>query len=174
MPTDQPESQPESPAPDRPRGRGMLKAVLRWGAIALGVLVLLFAVIQAVPYGRDHSNPAGRQEPAWDSQATRALAADACFDCHSNLTHWPWYSNVAPVSWLVQSDVDNGRKRLNFSEWDRPQGTHEVVEKVQEKEMPPAWYGWMHPHARLSSAERQALVQGLQAMFGSGGGREGD
>jgi NADH:ubiquinone oxidoreductase subunit len=45
---------------------------------------------------------------------------------------------------------------------------------VEEKEMPPAWYGWMHPKARLSSAERQALVQGLQAMFGSGGGEQGD
>ena len=167
--------QPDSPAPESPKRRAILRAVLRWGGIGLGVLVLLFAVIQAVPYGRDHSNPPVRQEPAWDSPATRALAADACFDCHSNLTHWPWYSNVAPVSWLVQSDVDNGRKRLNFSEWDRPQrGADEAAEKVAEKGMPPSWYTWMHPKARLSSAERQALVQGLQAMFGSGGGGQGD
>ena len=170
MTTDEPESQPEAPTPEPPKRRSVLRKVLRWGGIALGVLVLLFAVIQAIPYGRDHSNPAARQEPAWDTPATRTLAVHACFDCHSNQTHWPWYSYVAPVSWFVQSDVDNGRKRLNFSEWDRPQRTGEVAEKVQEKEMPPAWYGWMHPKARLSSAERQALVQGLQAMFGSGGG----
>ena len=183
MTTDQPESPPgsppgsppESPAPERPKRRAILKAVLRWGGIGLGVLVFLFAVIQAVPYGRDHSNPSVRQEPAWDSQTTRTLAADACFDCHSNQTHWPWYSNVAPVSWLVQRDVDNGRKRLNFSGWDRPQrGADEAAEKVAEKEMPPSYYGWMHPKARLSSAERQALVQGLQAMLGSGGGGQGD
>jgi len=163
--------QPQTPAPRR---RAILRALLRWGAIALGVLVLLFAVIQAVPYGRDHSNPPVRQEPAWDSPATRALAVDACFDCHSNQTHWPWYSNVAPVSWLAQSDVDSGREALNFSEWDRPQeGADEAAEKVAEKEMPPSYYGWLHPKARLSSAERQALVQGLQAMFGQGGGGEG-
>ena len=166
--------QPDPPEADAPR-RGVLKAVLRWGAIGLGVLVLLFALIQAVPYGRSHGNPSVRQEPAWDSPATRALAADACFDCHSNQTSWPWYSNVAPVSWLVQRDVDNGRKRLNFSEWDRPQEHAEhVVEKVQEKEMPPTYYGWLHPKARLSSSERQALVQGLQAMFGSSGAGQGD
>jgi mono/diheme cytochrome c family protein len=139
------------------------------------VLVLLFALIQAVPYGRSHGNPSVRQEPAWDSPATRALAADACFDCHSNQTSWPWYSHIAPISWLIQRDVDNGREALNFSEWDREQeGADEAAEKVGEKEMPPAWYGWLHPKARLSSAERQALVQGLQAMFGSGGGEEGD
>jgi len=164
--------QPETPAPKR---RAILKAVLRWGGIALGVLVFLFVVIQVVPYGRDHGNPPLRQEPAWDSPATRALVADACFDCHSNQTHWPWYSNVAPVSWLVQRDVDSGRKRLNFSEWDRPQGgADEAAEKVAEKEMPPSYYTWLHPKARLSSDERQALIQGLQAMFGSGGGGQGD
>ena len=159
--------QTESPAP---RKSSLLKAVLRWGAIGLGVLVFLFAVIQAVPYGRDHSNPTVRQEPTWDSPATRALTADACFDCHSNQTHWPWYSNLAPVSWLVQSDVDNGRNRLNLSEWDREQEhADHAAEQVREKEMPPAWYGWLHPKARLSSAEREALIQGLQAMFGGQG-----
>lgn len=161
--------QTESPAP---RKSSLLKAVLRWGGIVLGVLVFLFAVIQAVPYGRDHSNPAVSQEPAWDSPATRALAADACFDCHSNLTHWPWYSNVAPLSWLVQRDVDRGRKRLNFSEWDRPQpGSGAAAEKVADKKMPLSHYTWLHPNARLSSAERQALIQGLLATFAQSGGQ---
>ena len=163
--------QPESPAPRR---RAILKAVLRWGGIGLGVLVFLFAVIQIVPYGRDHGNPPVRQEPAWDSPATRALAVDACFDCHSNQTSWPWYSNIAPVSWLIQRDVDSGRPALNFSEWDLEQEGGDAAEKVQEKEMPPAWYGWLHPKARLSSDERQALIRGFEAMFGPGEGGEGD
>ena len=166
--------QPESPAAERPRRFALLKAALRWGGIGLGVLVFLFVVIQVVPYGRDHSNPPVRQEPTWDSPGIRALVADACFDCHSNQTHWPWYSNVAPVSWLVQRDVDSGRERLNFSEWDQPQeGADEAAEKVAEKEMPLAWYTWMHPKARLSSAERETLVQWLQTMVGPGGGGEG-
>jgi len=162
---------PEGPAPRR---RAILKALLRWGGIALGALVFLFAVIQAVPYGRDHGNPPVRQEPAWDSPQTRSLAVDACFDCHSNQTAWPWYSHIAPVSWLVQRDVDNGREALNFSEWDREQEGEDVVEVVQEGEMPPDYYGWLHPKGRLSSDERQALIRGFEAMFGPGEEGEGE
>jgi len=159
-------------APEQPTGqqRSLVRRALRWGGIGLGVLVLLFAVIQVVPYGRDHSNPPVRQEPAWDSPETRALAVDACFDCHSNQTSWPWYSHIAPMSWLVQRDVDNGREALNFSEWDHEQEGEDAAEKVQEGEMPPDYYGWLHPGARLSSEEKQALIRGLQAMFGGGEG----
>jgi hypothetical protein len=167
------DDQPQTPAPRR---RAILRALPRVGAIALGVLVLLFAVIQAVPYGRDHSNPPVRQEPAWDSPQIRALAVDACFDCHSNQTSWPWYSNIAPISWLAQRDVDNGREALNFSEWDREQEGEDVVEVVQDGSMPPDYYGWLHPKARLSSEERQALIRGFEAMFGPGeeGEEEGE
>jgi len=94
------------------------------------------------------------------------MVVDACYDCHSNQTAWPWYSYLAPVSWLAQRDVDGGREKLNFSEWGRAgQETGEIVEKVQEGEMPPSYYGWLHSKARLSSAERQALVRGLEATF---------
>jgi hypothetical protein len=163
--------QPETPSPGR---RHILRVLLRWGGIGLGVLVLAFAVIQAVPYGRDHSNPPVRQEPTWDSPQTRALAVDACFDCHSNQTSWPWYSNIAPISWLVQRDVDNGREALNFSEWDQEQEGEDAAEAVQDGSMPPDYYGWLHPKARLSSEEKQALIRGLQAMFGEGEGEEGE
>ncbi len=77
----------------------------------------LFLLIQAVPYGRNHANSPNRTEPTWDSPTTRQLAVRACYDCHSNETIWPWYSNVAPVSWLVQRDVEEGRDEVNFSEW---------------------------------------------------------
>lgn len=134
----------------------------RWLArIAVGV-ALLFLAIQLVPYGRDHENPAVTQEPAWDSPATRQLAVVACFDCHSNLTRWPWYTNVAPFSWLVQSDVDEGRSALNFSEWDEPQSElDEIVEVILEGEMPPLQYRLMHSDARLSDGERRQLADGL-------------
>jgi hypothetical protein len=62
-------------------------------------------------YGRDHSNPPVRIEPRWDRARTRELAVRACFDCHSNQTRWPWYSHVAPISWLVQHDVEEGARR---------------------------------------------------------------
>jgi mono/diheme cytochrome c family protein len=145
----------------------MLKILLRWGAIAAACVVVILLLIQAIPYGRHHTNPPTRQEPAWDSQQTHDLVVDACYDCHSNRTSWPWYSNIAPVSWLVQRDVDGGRKKLNFTEWDRPQSeAGEIIEKVREGEMPPLQYRLLHPKARLSSAERQALVQGLEATLG--------
>ena len=85
--------------------------------IGLISLVGLTVAIQAVPYGRAHDNPPVRSEPQWDSPVTRDLVVRACFDCHSNETIWPWYANIAPISWLTTRDVDEGRDELNFSEW---------------------------------------------------------
>ena len=140
-------------------------------------LVGLFVLAQAIPYGRGHSNPPVTKEPAWDSPQTRALAQQACFDCHSNLTTWPWYSNVAPVSWLTQRDVDSGRSTLNFSEWDKPQDVSagDIAEAVNGG-MPPWFYTLLHPKAGLSKAEKAQLVAGLQKTLqasppiGGGGG----
>jgi len=131
------------------------------GFVTLGV-VAIFGLIQLVPYGRNHVNPPIVQEPKWDSPQTRALAVRACFDCHSNETVWPWYSKIAPVSWLVQRDVEEGRDSLNFS--DIQSADHEFQEAgetVLEGEMPPAQYFPTHPEARLSNAERIQLAQGL-------------
>jgi hypothetical protein len=127
------------------------------------VLVLAFVAIQFVPYGRDPVNPPVGVEPAWDSPDTRALAKQACFDCHSNETVWPAYSRVAPVSWLIQHDVSEGRAVLNFSEWQRPQEeAAEAAEEVLEGEMPLRIYRVMHAHARLSAADRERLAGGLE------------
>jgi hypothetical protein len=93
----------------------------------------------------------------------------ACYDCHSNETVWPWYSQIAPASWLVQDHVDKGRAELNFSEWNKPQEGAESVEAVQEGEMPLRSYVAFHPKARLSHAEYQSLVNGLAATFGRNG-----
>ncbi len=127
----------------------------------------IFGVMQLVPYGRDHTNPRVSSEPAWDRPATRALAVRACFDCHSNETQWPWYSNVAPVSWLVQRDVDVGRRRVNFSEWDRPyKEAGESAESVLDGEMPPIIYLPLHASANLSAEEKRSLADGLAATIG--------
>lgn len=139
---------------------------IRRGVIAAAVLAL---AIQLVPYGRDHTNPPVIQEPAWDSQQTRELAVAACFDCHSNETEWPWYTNVAPVSWLTQRDVDEGRDELNFSEWHRDQDGDEAAETVRDGSMPPWPYTVTHADARLDAAEVAALEAGLAATFGDDG-----
>ena len=131
-------------------------------------LAALFLAMQFVPYGRAHANPPVLGEPAWDSPQTRALAARACFDCHSNQVNWPVYSHVAPVSWLVQRDVEEARAHLNFSEWTRPQDdADEAGEEVREGEMPLKIYTLMHAHARLTDAEREQLAAGLERTLGA-------
>ena len=127
--------------------------------------VALFLLIQLVPYGRNHQNPPVIQEPAWPDAGTRVIAQCACFDCHSNETIWAWYSNIAPISWLVQRDVEKGRSQLNFSEWGRAeQEIDEIGEVIQEGEMPPFQYTLIHPGVRLSADERETLIRGLAAI----------
>jgi len=140
------------------------RRTLLWGGV---VVVALFALAQAVPYGRSHSNPPVTQEPKWDSPQTRELAARACFDCHSNLTKWRWYSNIAPVSWLIQRDVDGGRSQFNFSEWDKPQDVSagDLADSIRSGSMPPWFYVLPHPGAKLNAAEKLALIRGLAATL---------
>ncbi len=142
----------------------ILSFIMRYGLL---IVIGGLALIQLVPYGRNHTNPPVINEPNWDSPQTRELAQRACFDCHSNETTWPWFTNIAPFSWLAQNDVDEGRSTLNFSEWGngRREGERpgELIETIQEGEMPPLIYLPTHPAARLSSAEKQQLINGLRA-----------
>ena len=138
--------------------------LFRHWALTLATTVIL---IQVVPYGHDHENPPVTREPKWDTGQTRDLAERACFSCHSNETYWPWYSHVAPVSWLVQSDVRSGRRDLNFSEWDKPQRhTKDVGEQIRKGEMPPWYFLPMHPEAKLTGEEKDALMRGLTNTVG--------
>ena len=131
------------------------------------LLLVVGLIIQVVPYGRDHENPKTVQEIEWNTPETRALASNACMDCHSNLTAWPWYTSIAPISWLTTRDVEEGRAELNFSEWQLPQEAdlEEVVEVIREQEMPPLQYRAIHSEARLTDAERQQLERGLVASW---------
>lgn len=135
--------------------------------IILGSALVLLLLIQAVPYGRDHQNPPVGLEPNWDSPETKELATRACYDCHSNETVWPWYSNIAPMSWLVQRDVDKGREELNFSDLQAAgDEIDELGEVVLEGKMPLPIYLPAHPEARLTQAERHQLAQGFANTFG--------
>lgn len=131
-------------------------------------LATLFVLIQLVPYRV--VNPPVRQEPAWDSPATRELAVRACYDCHSNQAKVPWYGYVAPTAWLVRDHVDEAREQLNFSEMDRPQKeADEAGEKVVEGEMPPWYYTPLHRDAQLTDAQWAQLAAGLDATLGGEG-----
>ena len=145
------------------RRRFLLRAGL--GLLAVAVLV------QLVPYGRDHRNPLVTQDAPWPGGRARELATAACYDCHSNQTRWPLQSFVAPFSWLTARDVEQGRDKLNFSTWDQDDGeADDAADAVADATMPPRRYVLAHPEAALSDAERQILVDALEAMDRARGG----
>ncbi len=139
--------------------------------------VVALVVIQLVPYGRDQAQPAVTGEPAWANDQTRALMVRACFGCHSSEVDYPVYASIAPISWMVQSHVDEGRQKVNYSQFaTNPDNADETIEVILEGEMPPAYYTrfGLHGEADLSAAELQQLIDGLRATPGMGDGREGD
>jgi heme-binding protein len=145
------------------RRRFLLRAGL--GLLAVAV------VLQLVPYGRDHANPPVTREAPWADGRARELATAACYDCHSNQTRWPPQSYVAPFSWLLTRDVEQGRDELNFSTWDSDDGeADDAAEAVAEGSMPPRRYVLVHPDAALSDAERQVLADALEVMDRARGG----
>ena len=127
--------------------------------IALAAVALL-AAIQLVPV--DRSNPPVTSEVPADP-ATREILRRACYDCHSNETRWPWYARVAPVSWLVAHDGEEGREHVNFSTWNeytakkQRKKLDEVWEEVEEGEMPLWFYVPLHPDAKLGEADLRAI-----------------
>jgi len=132
--------------------------------ILIGGALVVFALLQLVPYGRDHANPAVVSEPKWNSPKTRQMAKEYCFQCHSNETTWPWYSNIAPASWLIYKDVEEGRSKFNFSDWAaHPTELSELIDNIQSGEMPPVQYTLFHPNSVLTDAQKQELINGMKA-----------
>lgn len=129
-----------------------------FGVIAL--LVVAFVFIQFVPV--DRSNPPVTADIPTPPEV-KVILKRACYDCHSNETVWPWYSQIAPFSWLLARDVHEGRAELNFSTWDQYSTKEQVKkmkkswEEVQEGEMPPWYYLPAHRDAALADADLQAL-----------------
>ena len=135
----------------------------RWLVRVLVVGAVAFLVAQFLPLGRI-DDPEVTQEAPWPSPETRQLAVRACYDCHSNEVQLEWFDKIAPVSWLVKGHVDEGRDRLNFSEWDRRQDADDLAESVEEGEMPLGSYTLAHPAAKLSAAEKATLIAALEAL----------
>jgi cytochrome c551/c552 len=123
-------------------------------------LALVALLIQAIPVQRRNT---AVESDAEAPPAVASILRRACYDCHSNETVWPGYSRVAPVSWLVAHDVREGRRQLDFSTWNRYDAVtrrrklDRAAEEVADGDMPPVYYVWMHPEARLSDADKAAL-----------------
>lgn len=144
---------------------------------AIGTIAVVFLVVaQFVRINR--TNPPVESDVPAPADVKVALR-DACYDCHSNETTWPWYSHIAPVSWLLAYDVSEGREELNFSTWQRydpakqQKKLKETIETLNNGEMPPWYYSMMHRTARLADKDRQAIVawatQGAASEAGVGG-----
>lgn len=122
--------------------------------------VVLLAGVQLVRPARTNP-PAANPFPIGDPQVESILRR-SCFDCHSNETRWPWYSEVAPMSWKIVSHVSDGREHMNFSDWNGEKATKrfdEICEEVREGEMPIKGYVLLHRDATLSSGDMDALCE---------------
>ena len=146
--------------------RGAVRRVVLW--VGVGALVM-FVAIQLVPYGWRHSNPPVTQDAPWPDPAAEAIARRSCYDCHSNETDWPLYSYVAPMSWLVRSDVEDARDKLNFSTWDTgPGDIDHAIDQAAGGTMPPDRYTLIHRDTGLSEDEVATLVAALAQMPDAG------
>ncbi len=131
------------------------------GTIAV-VAAGLFLGAQFVPV--DRGNPPVRHDVG-APPAVAALLRTSCYDCHSRETRWPWYSRVAPVSWLVADHVREGRRELDFSDWPaadleaQDDLLREIAREVAKGGMPLNGYAWAHPGARLDAAGRETIVR---------------
>jgi hypothetical protein len=145
--------------------------------VRIGVVVLIAVLVVAQAIRIEKTNPPVRAEISAD-QAIQPLLRRACYDCHSNETVWPWYSGVAPVSWLVGSDVNEGRRELNFSEWGsysndvRAHKLNAITKEVQDGDMPPWYYLIMHRNSRLNQQERDQVMNWSAAALGQEGSKQ--
>lgn len=142
------------------------------------ILYILLGVLAVAQFFQpDRSAPAA--DPTRDMlamtnapQDIRDLVTGACYDCHSHTTDYPWYAYVAPMSFIVQDHINEGREHLNFSLWDKyatDKHAAEAGKELQEGEMPPGYYRLMHGHGRMSDANKQKLVAWFNANLGSEG-----
>ncbi len=147
--------------------------------LILLILAVVLIVIQFV--GPSRTNPPVNAEKTIQAELPVPDHIDrilrrSCYDCHSHETKWPWYSYVAPVSWLVIHDVNEGRRHVNFSQWadysprKKPKALEEIYEEVSEGTMPLKQYLWIHREARLSRQEVEAVTtwakETLQQVYG--------
>jgi hypothetical protein len=131
--------------------------------------VAVMAAIQLVPYGRNHSAMPAPHPFQWKSPEAESLARAACYDCHSNETRWWWAVKVAPFSWLAQSDIDEAKHRVNFSDWNVKPITVQQLDRSLHRGMPPLQFTIVHPDAKLTEAQKQTMIQGFQASLASNG-----
>ena len=123
--------------------------------------IILFVIVMVNFIPVDRNNPPIKNDIQTPANV-KAILKKACYDCHSNETVWPLYSYIAPASWLVSGDVANGRKHLNFSEWDNAKADkvlEEIWEEIEENKMPLKIYTYLHPNSILTLNDKQIIKE---------------
>ena len=139
--------------------------------ITIGVLAGIFILMQF--FRIDKTNPPVDsaitfQQIEQPPTTVSKILKTSCYDCHSHQTEYPWYSNIAPVSWILQNHVVEGREHLNFSTWgnypasERSELLEEAIEEIEEGEMPMNNYLWLHADAKLTASKKSELINRLK------------
>lgn len=146
-----------------------MKRILKWSALILAVFLVIGQFVRPEktnpPIDLAQTLEARTQVPP----EVQSILQQSCKDCHSNQTRWPWYSHVAPASWLVVSDVKEGREQWNMSDWARNDARkadkilEEICEEVEAGKMPLRIYTWAHRGTSLSDAEIKTLCDWTRA-----------
>jgi hypothetical protein len=143
-------------------------------------LLLLFVIIQFFRPDKNSNQGdhlAGFINETNPTEEVKVILAQSCYDCHSNHTKYPWYNNVAPVSFLISSHIRQGKENLNLSDWDsytRTEKNHkleEIIEVTEDDKMPLMQYAWIHPEARLTREQKEAILEWARqtkALYGLG------
>ena len=136
---------------------------------SLITLVVVLFIINSIPVNM--SNPPITSDIKTPDNVKKILR-ESCYDCHSNETTWYWYTEYAPISWLIAHDVNEGREYLNFSTWDKystkekKELMHESIETIQEGEMPMKIYELMHPNSKINKDELNTLTSWIKYKYG--------
>ena len=142
-----------------------------WGIVVLLLVIQVFRIDKTTKPIDQQKDFISLESPHPD---VAALLQIACYDCHSNQPAFPWYTNIAPLSWWIKHHIDEGQHELNFSEWGtfsekkKNHKLEECVEMIEEGEMPMASYTWMHKEAKLTDAQKLQLVEFFKAVKNRG------
>ncbi len=140
----------------------------------LGGLVVIALAIQLVPNELppvQTDNPGDLMGSGLVDAEMAGMLKTSCYDCHSNETNYPWYSYIAPVSWLVAKDTREGREELNFSTWqayemlEKLEKLDDIAIEVKEGEMPLGIYTAIHSESKLTDEQRQLIVEWAEATM---------
>jgi hypothetical protein len=122
--------------------------------------LLVLLGIQFIPIKK--TNPIITQDIQAPAEV-KSILRTSCYNCHSNETKWPWYSNFAPVSWMIINDVSDARNKMNFSNWNKisfekqEELKKDIWDEVRQEDMPPTLYTYVHPESKLDLLQKNII-----------------